>query len=167
MINYARILKPKEHDNPSPICRATYLFSNVGDLVKCYGRCLRFPQDAKLYQAEMKLALGDVIMQCRLIEEEYDKCHHQTNTDAWDSVDNTLVVMSYLAGQMMDHLTRGTDRTIWRDNIPWTTRDTLDEILDDCGNICTGLGMDYQAIEHMGFIHVCERFEQLEREGWE
>jgi hypothetical protein len=59
------------------MCRASYLVSNAGDAVKCYGRALRFPQDRKLYLAEMKLALGDVIMQCRLIEEENEYEHKE------------------------------------------------------------------------------------------
>ena len=74
-VNYGRILKLKEKDNPSPMCRASYLVSNAGDAVKCYGRALRFPQDKNLYLEEMKLALGDVIIQCRLIEEENEYEH--------------------------------------------------------------------------------------------
>lgn len=32
--------------------------------------------------------------------------------------------------------------------------------------ICLKMGWSYKDIEHWGFLHVVERFEQFEREGW-
>jgi hypothetical protein len=154
MINYGYILKCKEKDNTSPFLGATYLFSNVGDLVKCYGRSIRFPQDAKLYQAEMKLALGDIIMQCRLIENEHVKKEMKlTNFD----IRNTSMLRE------IQEITESASEIIKNRNIEQETRITL----LSCYAICTMLNWNFEEVSHIGFLHVCERFEQFEREGWQ
>lgn len=67
-VNYGKILAMKERDNPASICRASYLISNASDVIKNYGRALRFPSLSGAYLAEVRLAPGDVLMQVALIE---------------------------------------------------------------------------------------------------
>lgn len=86
MIRYAKVLKCKEKDNPSPFCRVSYIISNIGDMVKCYGRMLRFPGDRDLYFAEMRLAIGDILMQCELAGEDFgfgEKASESTLNAQW------------------------------------------------------------------------------------
>ncbi len=154
MINYGYILKYKEKDNPDPFLRATYLFSNVGDLVKCYGRSIRFPQDNKLYQAEMKLALGDIIMQCRLIENERTKNEMQLKGF---NIGNTSIL-----GEIRQ-ITESAAEIVKNRNVEQEVRITL----LSCYAICTMLNWNFDEISHLGFLHVCERFEQFEKEGWQ
>lgn len=170
MINYAYILSRKEKDNPSPICRGSYLFSNVGDLVKCYGRKLRFPKDAKIYEAEMKLALGDIIMQCRLIEEEYGIKRHEWEDDR-NSADDIIFTDIYVA---LRDITNATNNVlilmieseqgygIPDNELEINIRDTMTA----CYNLCKLHDWTPEDISHLGFLHVMERFEQFEREMW-
>lgn len=163
MIHYGRILRQKEKDNPSPFCRASYISSNVGDLIKCYGRCLRFPQDAHIYEKEMQLALGDVIMQCRLID--YKQC--KVNGETRNSIEETLLILQYNTAHLTDHLMRGMDKEICFD--VGTTQsgwETIENTLDTCAEICNLMNWNFDEISHLGFIHTIERFEQFEREGW-
>ena len=164
--NYYKILKMHEKDNPSPFCRASYLISNTGDMIKCYGRMLRFPNDAHIYKKEMELAMGDVIMQCRLVEEEYHEIHHKIDGNTWDSIEGALVSISANAALLMDHLTREMEHVIHKNGHDQTTRETINNILDGIGNICTGLHLDFNKVEHLGFIHTIERFKEFERRGW-
>lgn len=167
MINYGRILKQRERDNPSPICRASYLVSNVGDAIKCYGRSLRFPQDKNLYYAEMKLALGDVIMQCRLIEEENGYEHNKIDTTKWDTISGCMITMMYYAAQVTDHLGRGENEKIqFYTGDERTARETLIRMLNTIGRICNWMNWDINEIEHLGFLHTIERFEQFKRDDW-
>jgi len=167
-VNYARILKKKEKDNPSPMCRASYLVSNAGDTVKCYGRALRFPQDRKLYMEEMKLALGDMIMQCRLIEEENGYEHKKIDDAKWDSLDGCITLMLYYVAHVTDHLHRGTNETICFDEGDERTgRETITKLLNVLGELCNFLDWNVEEIEHLGFLHTIERFEEFERRGWE
>lgn len=168
MINYGRILKQKERDNPSPMCRASYLVSNVGDAIKCYGRSLRFPQDARIYHEEMKLALGDVIMQCRLIEEEYGYTHNKIDTFRWDSMNGCMTILIYCAAQITDHLERGPNQIIcFEEHLERTARETIMKTLDTMGEICNWMGWLVDDVEHLGFLHTIERFEQFERDDWQ
>jgi len=166
MINYGYILKQKERDNPSPFCRASYLFSNVGDLIYCYGRLLRFPSLREAYKMEMKLAIADILMQCRLIEEENNLEHHTINQSCWDSIDGCLITISVISGILVDHICRGMSYTIVIDNIPKTGQQTLSEFMDIIGELVARLGFDLDDIENLGFLHVMERYEQFEKEGW-
>lgn len=149
------------------MCRASCLVSNAGDAVKCYGRALRFPQDKKLYLAEMKLALGDVIIQCRLIEEENNFEHTTVDRTRWDSINGCIVTMLYYTAQITDHLQRGPTKTIHFDKGDERTgKETIEKLLDTIGELCTYLNCDIEEIEHLGFLHTIERFEQFEEDGW-
>jgi hypothetical protein len=150
------------------MCRASYLVSNAGDAVKCYGRALRFPQDRKLYLAEMKLALGDVIMQCRLIEEENEYEHKEIDGTRWDSIDGCIISMLYYVAQITDHLKRGPTNTIWFDDLKdgRTAKETITKLLSNAGELCSSLDWNVEEIEHLGFLHTMERYEQFEQDGW-
>lgn len=166
-VNYGRILKLKEKDNPSPMCRASYLVSNAGDAVKYYGRALRFPQDKNLYLEEMKLALGDVIMQCRLIEEENEYEHKEIDGTRWDSIDGCIISIAYYVAQITDHLQRGPTKTIYFDKGDERTgRETIIRLLGTVGELCSYLDWNIEEIEHLGFLHTIERYEQFEQDGW-
>lgn len=41
------------------------------------------------------------------------------------------------------------------------------QILTSAVLLCHQMNLNFDAVEHLGFIHVCERFEQFEREGWQ
>ena len=149
------------------MCRASYLVSNIGDAVKCYGRALRFPQDRNLYLAEMKLALGDVIMQCRLIEEENEYEHNKIDNTRWDSIDGCIISMMYYAAQITDHLQRGPTKYICFDKGDERTgKETIILLLDTIGELCVYMNWNIEEIEHTGFLHTIERLEQFERDDW-
>jgi hypothetical protein len=166
MTNYGKILKEKEQDNPNAICRATYLFSNVGDLLKCYGRILRFPKDKNLYLAEMQLAMGDIIMQCRLIEEENSYGHYIIKMNKIVAPEYVIARIATLAGLIVKHLVQGVKWRLATDGENFTTNQTVMRLLNKLGELCAWLDWDVDEIEHLGFIHTCERFEQFERDGW-
>jgi hypothetical protein len=167
MINYGRILKQRERDNPSTMCRASYLVSNVGDSIKCYGRSLRFPQDKNLYYAEMKLALGDVIMQCRLIEEENGYEHNKIDNTKRDSMSGCITMMMYYATHIVDHMQRRPNEIILFDvGDERTARETVIKMMDTIGEICNWMDWNIEEIEHLGFLHTIERFEIFERDDW-
>jgi len=162
MIKYGKILKMHEKDNPSPFCRASYLISNVGDMIKCYGRMLRFPDDAHIYQKEMELAMGDVIMQCRLIQVE-------NNIEEFDPQQEIRILsdppIEYFITKTLQC---GTDVMIElkldnKNRIKENIRDTLTGIYI----ICNALEIDFNEIQHLGFIHTIERFKEFERRGWQ
>lgn len=145
MIRYGKLLCDAEKDNPSPVLRATYLFSNVGDLVKCYGRMIRFPQDANLYKCEIQLALGDIMMQCRMMLHENGAFPIEI-TD----LDDNLVELEEIG-----IITRYAARTFNKDNkIESTT-----QIIISCYALCKIFGWKPLDIEHLGYQHVTERFE--------
>jgi hypothetical protein len=149
------------------MCRASYLVSNAGDAIKCYGRALRFPQDRKLYLEEMKLALGDVIMQCRLIEEENGCEHKEIDGTRWDSIDRCIISMLYYIAQITDHLKHGPTKTIYFDKGDERTgRETIIRLLSNVGELCSYLDWNVEEIEHLGFLHTMERYEQFEQDGW-
>lgn len=170
MIRYARILKLKEKDNPSPFCRGSYLVSNVGDLVKCRGRMLRFPDLEGAYMAEMRLALGDVLMQTDLIEEESKLDLYTPEGDQlWSDIDSCFVVMSGVAATLFD---------LWQLEVGpkykqsgvlgiWDIPMCVKELKDVAANICQCLEWRYADVEHLGFIHTIERFEEFEARGWQ
>ena len=167
MINYAKILLAHEKDNPSKFLRGTYIISNAGDLIKCYGRMLRFPDDAHIYEKEMQLALGDVIIQCRLIEEENNFEHTTVDRTRWDSIDGCIVTMLYYTAQITDHLQRGPTKTIHFDKGDERTgRETIERLLDTIGELCNFMDWNVDEIEHLGFLHTMERYEQFEQDGW-
>ena len=149
------------------MCRASYLVSNIGDAVKCYGRALGFPQDRHLYLAEMKLALGNVIMQCRLIEEENNYEHNEIHTQIWDSINGCMTSMMYYIANTMDHLERGPNYVINFDEVDRrTAKETTQRLLDTIGALCSYMIWNVEEIEHTGFIHTIERFEQFEQDDW-
>jgi hypothetical protein len=163
MINYAKILSEKEKDNPSPFCRASYLFSNVSDLVKCYGRSLRFPQDANLYHAEMKLALGDIIMQCRLIEREITDMNEPIcEFEITDSIVTTNEIISdIIPSNAIAILATYEDKLNKHDTMLW-----IKKILLYSNVLCQRMGWNFEEVSHLGWQHVMERFEQFEKNGW-
>jgi hypothetical protein len=157
MINYGKILLMHEKDNPSPFLRATYLFSNVGDLVKCYGRSIRFPEDKKLYEAEMKLAIADILMQCRMALEEKGYAQIEINEldTKNDTIENSIKVIAFYSGSIVLG-----DKSI---SIPGN----ITRMIIECYTLCELLGgLKGHDIEHLGFIHVMERFNEFERRGW-
>lgn len=155
MIKYGKILLMHEKDNPSSILRKTYLFSNVGDLVKCYGRSIRFPEDKRLYEAEMKLAIADILMQCRMALEE--KGYSQIEIDNLDTKNEYIEKTIRKIVQLAANAFVGTTY------IP----ETLTRIILECYILCDLLGENGQDIEHLGFCHVMERFNEFERRGWQ
>ena len=162
MIKYGKILKMHEKDNPSPFCRASYLISNVGDMIKCYGRMLRFPDDAHIYQKEMELAMGDVIMQCRLIQvenniEEFDP--QQEIRILSDTPIEYFITKTLQCGTDVMIELKLDNKNRMKENI----RDTLTGIYI----ICNALEIDFNEIQHLGFIHTIERFKEFERRGWQ
>ncbi len=159
MINYAPIIKQKEKDNPSPFLRASYLFSNVGDLVKCYGRSLRFPQDKKLYEAEMKLALADVIMQTEMKQEDIKSIWYITTKTIHMNHITKITSLLTLIAQCTTSLMENNESCIGE------IIDT-EIILGASRELCKKMNWDYEDIRHLGFLHVMERYEQFEREGW-
>jgi len=157
MINYGKILLMHEKDNPSPFLRATYLFSNVGDLVKCYGRSIRFPEDKKLYEAEMKLAIADILMQCRMALEEH-KCVQMEIKEILYVENNSQEELIKTIAQLGGFITK-------YNNIS-TIVGHIERIIHECYALCELLGEKGEDIEHLGFIHVMERFQEFERRGW-
>lgn len=152
MINYGYILKCKEKDNPSSFLRATYLLSNIGDLIKCYGRSVRFPQDAILYEAEMKLAIGDIIMQCEMLREEHNiKQFNIQITETDLTKEDEIKWMTYHAAELMCNI------------LP---KNQIIKILMGCYMLCYKYNWNFDEVQHLGFLHVCERLEQFEKEGW-
>jgi len=131
--------------------------SNIGDAVKCYGRALRFPQDKHLYLAEMKLALGDVIMQCRLIEEEKTNGPSTVYSGCETTTEKCLAMIAYHGARVINELI-GKQKT-------YITQETND-ILRSINQLCTLMDLDFDEIEHLGFLHTIERFEQFERDDW-
>lgn len=158
MINYAYILKQKEKDNPSPFCRASYLFSNVGTLVYCYGRSLRFPQLRKAYEGEMKLALGDIIMQARMAElEEYVELDIKPQMLELPNDPDKYEIEYHLGHISID--------SGWY--LQTYELNYIEQILRTSNIICKILNWNFEEVSHLGFQHVMERFEQFEKEGWE
>jgi len=155
MINYAKILLAHEKDNPSKFLRGTYIISNAGDLIKCYGRMLRFPDDAHIYEKEMQLALGDVIIQCRMYMEENNNPLFDveiTTTRKYSSVDAELPFLAKHAALMLDKCEARINHAI--------------SILTSSVFVCMSMGWNFKDIEHLGFIHTIERFEDFKRNGW-
>ena len=163
MIKYGKILKMHEKDNPSPFCRASYLISNVGDMVKCYGRMLRFPDDAHIYQKEMELAMGDVIMQCRLIQVENNKKESNPTYKAKhnDMINGKKGTIESLIGEVVLHAALIAHTKYARE------RSSPNDILEKIYLICEQMGTDFNTIQHLGFIHTIERFKEFERRGWQ
>jgi DNA-binding CsgD family transcriptional regulator len=155
MLNYGYLLKSKEKDNPSSFCRNSYLFSNVGDLVYCYGRILRFPKDRNIYLAEIKLALGDILMQCRIKEYEFGIKRLQiTDMDVEGAdIEKEIRHIAFHAGEMQ------------LINKELEISQTIAIILGAYA-ICYILGWNPEEIEHLGYQHVMERFEQFKEDGW-
>lgn len=152
MINYGKLLCDAEKDNPSKMLRATYLFSNVGDLVKCHGRMIRFPQDENLYKAEIKLALGDIMMQCRMSLHENKTT--PINIKEMDMEDSILFELQNITKHAAQMLT-GKECAMY-----------ATQILCACYALCVNFGWEPLEIEHLGYQHVMERFEQFARDGW-
>lgn len=166
-VNYGYLLSCKEKDNPSPFCRASYLMSNVGDLIKCYGRALRFPADKKLYMTEAMLAIGDVLMQCRLIEYGFNIPRNEQSF--YDNIQSpttntALSSLAYNTAVILDILTMGTEE----DNIDeLELGENINVIIWSCQGLCETNEWNIEDVEHLGFLHVMERFEEFERRGWE
>ena len=155
MINYAKILLAHEKDNPSKFLRGTYIMSNVGDLIKCYGRMIRFPDDAHIYEKEMQLALGDVIIQCRMYMEENNNPLFNVEINVLSTQTPTEIELAFIAkhaAMMIDENEARINHAI--------------SILTSAMYLCTLIGWDFKVIEHLGFIHTIERFEDFERNGW-
>ncbi len=157
MINYGRILLEKEKNNPSSFLRATYLISNVGQAVMCFGRSTRFPDCADGYLAEMKCALGDVFMQCMMMmEENYVMKIKIANMDTNDK-NGIWTVLGEL-----ENIVIHAGKTITQ--IDMVTNTT--QIYISCYMICYMMGWEPEDIKHMGFLHTLERFEDFAKAGW-
>lgn len=153
MIDYAKCLLKHEKDNPSTFLRSTYLISNVGDFVKCAGRVIRFPTLAKPYIAEMKLAMGDVLMQCEMMRKENE--YEESNFNITEIRD----VEKY---EEMQYLVINAGRTMHE-----SERNTASKnIILSCHVLCKLWGWNIHEIRHVGFLHIIERFEQFKNEGW-
>lgn len=177
MVYYGLILKKKEKDNPTPFCRASYIISNVGDLVYCYGRTIRFPHLKNAFMAEMKLALGDVIIQCEMagwdigdwtgktvekVIEEKEECDYNDN-GIEDLIGRLEETIADIIGELQEINKIRYNEQAWYNNIAGCT---LCETSRVCKTICKELGWNPNDVRHLGFLHVCERLEQFEREGW-
>jgi hypothetical protein len=116
----------------------------------------------------MKVELGDVLMQTELIEIEHGiKHHHSIGNQLLLDVDLCVTAIVEMAAALCDLITMEVDNNykligvdVW--TIPQLTRD----MFDICNNLCQCLGWNYLEIEHLGFLHVCEQFEQFADEGW-
>lgn len=166
MINYGYLLSCKEKDNPSPFCRASYLMSNVGDLIKCYGRALRFPADKKLYMAEAMLAIGDILMQCRLIEHDYNLRQSEIEEDEYHEVDDYKIppLLVQDTATILCQLTKDVEEDCLDDMY---LGENIDTMIWCCMELCWQNNWNIEDVEHLGFLHVMERFEEFERRGWE
>jgi hypothetical protein len=164
MIDYARMLKAQEKDNPRPILRGTYLFSNVGTLVHCWGRMQRFPEHRQAYRAEIGLAIGDILMQCRLMELEYNITPNTFREIRIDCEYGCIVSIAECAGVLMDMLTRNSPST---DRINDSSLDDLlNGMFQTITELCSYLYLDPYELEHQGYLHVVERYQQFKEEGW-
>ena len=153
MINYGYLLLSKEKSGTTKFLRASYLFSNVGDLVYCYGRLIRFPELEIGYKAEIKLAIADIMMQCRMVEERYGQFRLQIdNVDTNNGIVYEIKLITYNAAKAMKD-----KNELIKSTVP---------ILMSCYAICNILGWEPLEVEHLGYQHCMERFEQFEREGW-
>jgi len=106
--------------------------------------------------AEMKLALGDIIMQCRLIHNKIGlKMIYVPNHQYKHDIDRHIVAICYYASLIIG----GPTSTDLMKNVEW--------ILDNVKRICEWYNWNFDEVSHLGFLHVMERFEQFEKEGWE
>jgi len=183
MINYGLILSKKEKDNPNPFLRATYLFGNVGKIIRTYGRSVRFPEDSRLYLAEIKTDLGDAIMQLRLIEVEYGIQGFDYPSLGQPSFNPTLlcsseslIYHSYNSGviwhpqntlnQQLSQLASACSKILLLmsgDSI-CISRDFIQVVIDAEAliyQICLSFRWDFYDVEHLGFIHTIDCYE-----GW-
>lgn len=157
MINYGRILLEKEKNNPTSFLRATYLISNVGQAVMCFGRSQRFPDHEMGYLAEMKCAIGDVFMQCMMMMEENNVMKIEiTNMN----LDNGTIVLNIL--EELENLVINAGKSI--KNVDITTNAI--QIYMSCYMICYLMNWEPEDIKHMGFLHTLERFEDFAKAGW-
>lgn len=160
MIKYGLILLKHEKSNQTPFLRATYLYPNTGTLIYSYGRMLRFPEMEKEYKAEMKTALGDILMQCRMMEIENEITPLEianidsTNTKPIYEVSRIALDAAWILRYV----------TTSQEEVNYTGR--IEDIIVACYTLCDLMNWNPEEIEHLGFIHTIERFEQFEREGW-
>ena len=43
---------------------------------------------------------------------------------------------------------------------------TIERLLGTVGELCSYLDWNIEEIEHLGFLHTIERYEQFEQDGW-
>ena len=67
MGNSIHFLHSIERDHPDLKERSIYLMENAAMVSKLALRMQKFPQDAGAYKADMRLALGDVLVQAALM----------------------------------------------------------------------------------------------------
>lgn len=174
MINYGLILKEKEKDIPSHFCRATFIISNVGDLVYCFGRMIRFPDLKAAYLAEMKLALADIIIQCEMAgydqSVEFGKqmssiCDHRSwSVPHYEESDIEKLVIKIV--EHASHALRTSPFVSVLDNFSYNYSYYVSETSIWAHKLCEVLKFDIDDIRYLGFQHVMERFQQFEKEGW-
>jgi hypothetical protein len=154
------VLKKREKDNPSPFCRGSYLMSNATQMAYCWGRIKRFPEMETAYLAEMKLAIGDVITQLRLIENEQNMNHYESTiyVDTRKTIDFKIALIIHIASKIL--ISKTTKECNYIDNLNITT------ILMTIEEICKQQNWNFEEIEHLGFTHTIEKFEQYEKENW-
>lgn len=67
MGNSIRFLHAAERDHPDPKERSIYLVENASMVAKLALKIEKFPNDSNAYKADMRLALGDVLVQAALM----------------------------------------------------------------------------------------------------
>jgi hypothetical protein len=170
MINYAKILSEKEKDNPSPFCRTSYLISNAAQVIHCYGRTLRFGPEG--YNAEMRCALGDTIIQTLLLARENCMTHNEIS----DILEETKLVINdeYYAPLMKNSTTEELLHHVFDviSDVIKTSQKSIESqikiemLLGALFDVSTKMEWNFDDVMHEGFQHTIERFEQFNREGW-
>jgi hypothetical protein len=162
MINYGRILSEKEKDNPTTLARAMFIFSNAGDLFKCYRKWTKQDDLKNAYMKEMELALGDMLVQCEIASNEHD-FRDNIGCKPWElgphyQEDDKELVIGLIAshcGKIVATANQWHGQG-WRfgnydfkyyicETYTWTMQ------------LCKLLELDVDDIRHLGFIHTIEK----------
>jgi hypothetical protein len=67
MGNSIRYVHAIEKDHPDPKERSIYLITNAAMVSELALKMQKFPDDADIYKADLRLALGDVLVQAALM----------------------------------------------------------------------------------------------------
>jgi hypothetical protein len=105
----------------------------------------------------MKLAIADILMQCRMALEEHKYVQMEIKEILYvenNSQEELIKTIAQLGGFITKY-----------NNIS-TIVGHIERIIHECYVLCNLLGLKGHDIEHLGFIHVMERFQEFERRGW-